>query len=474
VQDAAPTVPTAPAAPSAAASTPAPPRPLAEDFILITCDTLRADHLGAYGEKRPLTPRLDAFAQSALLFEEAYSNAPMTQPSVSCLLTGKLPGEIGVTPGNKTRMPSAAETLAERLRAAGFATAAVVSNYVLRSDPIRPDQVGTRQGFIDFDDRMTARERNRELRERVATDTTDAAIAWLEDPKRDPARRFFLWVHYQDPHGPYVPPDPYAKQVAVEARGEKPLRLGTNNRGRGQLPNYQVLGEERDPAVYRALYAAEVRYFDEELGRLLACLERRHLFERSLVIFTSDHGESLGDHGFWFCHGENVHRELVHVPLLVRTPATKEGRRIAAPASHLDVWPTALEALGLPHEGARGLVLLEPDRLPRHRLLAQFLRLEGNRPDWSALSDGRWRVVWNDEDDVPMLFDVRADPGELHDLHERFPERAAEMRRQFEELEASLVDVPDDGGKDGMTEEERARLKALGYADDGDDKEGGG
>src|SRR6185503_7018362 len=381
--------------------------------ILITCDTLRADRLGFDGFTGATSPNLDELAQEALVFDCAWSTAPLTGPALAALLTGRLPEELGLA-DNRNVLAGAATTLAERLSTAGIATAAVVSNWVLRRRPELPG-AGVQQGFAHFDDRMETPEGNRpDLRERGARETTDAALAWLDSldsrASSDAARSsepFFLWVHYQDPHGPYTPP-PECLAPLQEAAGEAELEVGTDQRGRGVLPSYQVVDGERRPAAYRARYEAEIRYFDRELGRLLAGLRARGLFERALLVFTADHGESLGEHGYWFSHGQHLHQELVHVPLLVRPPGgVAPARRVSAPASHLDLFPTVLGVFGLDPGPTRGLDLLAAE-LPAERVLPQSLR-----GGWSA-SDARHRLLV--EQGRQQLYDLAADPREEHDL----------------------------------------------------------
>jgi len=438
--------------------------------LLITCDTLRADRLGAYGYERGTSPELDALAAEGAVFEEAYATAPMTQPSISSLLTGRLPEHIGVARGNLRRLPAEVETIAERLSAAGVETGAVISNWVLRRAPAEQGDVGAQQGFDHFDDRMEKRERNREAFERLAPDTTDAAIEWLAG--RGDAQPFFLWVHYQDPHGPYTPPRTLRQEFASEALNEPELPAGESVLGHRQIPSYQLLKGERRPSVYRDRYDAEIRYFDRELGRLLAWLRTRGWLDQSTVVFTADHGESLGEHDYWFCHGENVHREVVRVPLIVVSPRGPRGR-IDAVASLIDVWPTVMEAFDVDPGPTLGRSLLRPTGpVDEGRLVGQSLFPRGDRTRWWAVSDGRWRVLWNDEAPTPQLFDVAVDPYEQDDLAAEHPERVARMVGDWR----ALVDAGAEGAVElgaemgGRGEEDvTGALRYLGYVDGGEE-----
>jgi len=445
----------------------------ARNVILITCDTLRPDRLGVYGCERPTSPRLDAFAREAVVFDTAYSSAPWTRPALSSLMTGRYPEEVGAAPSNVRRMPAEVETLAERIAAHGIATAAVVSNGLLRRPPPEQGDVDLAQGFQDYDDRMTSREAHRDMPERGAAQTTDAALAWLDQHEAQGAAQFFLWIHYQDPHGPYTPPPSLAEAFDRPPTSEPELPLGKTMSGLRQIPFYQVLAglggrPEQHPSVYRDRYDAEIAYFDSQLGRLLNGLALRAWWPDALVIVSADHGESLGEHEHWFCHGESVSLEAVRVPLIVRFPRGESGppakdvggvRRVEALAGHVDVWPTVLETLGLPIDGARGVSLLR-SAPPAERVLFQsFLPPDEKRLEWAA-TDGRWRAVWG-SDGVVRLFDHAQDPREEHDL-------AGEQPQIAERLKASSQSSLH-GGVEGvqapMDEAALRDLRALGYAE---------
>jgi arylsulfatase len=451
------------------------PRGPARRVVLITCDTLRADRLGLYGCERPISPNLDAFAREGVVYEEAYATSSMTQPALSSLLTGRYPGEIGCVPGNARILPSEVETLAERLVQERIDTAAVVSNWVLRRVGAEAGDVGVQQGFAHFDDSMSRRERNRPVFERTAGDTTDAAIAWLEAGARE-SHPFFLWVHYQDPHGPYTPPPDIAASLAQEPSPEtEQLPFAESSSGQGAIPRYQRLGAERGASVYRQRYEAEVAYFDREVGRLLDHLRSRGLYQDALIVFSADHGESLGEHDYWFCHGENLYREVVRVPLVVRFPAGSaelpapgpDGyRRQKRIAGHLDLFPTVLEALGLPPAPSRGLSLFAAE-LPDERTLAHVLECppEKGIPRWWAASDGRYRVVWNEVDGKYRLFDIRRDPEERSDIADSDRDRIRRMLEDWKEIADNPLGVAVEGSSLELSEETLEALEHLGYVE---------
>ncbi len=318
--------------------------------FLLTVDTLRADHLGSYGNALGLTPNLDRLAQRAERFTRAYATAPFTLPSIASLLSGRYPKELGIV-ANIGNLPPEFPTLAKRLGQKGFTSGAVVSSFVLRS------YTGLNAGFTVYDERFPQREKVRGAPERIAGPTTDAAIETLDRLLEDDEEHIFLWVHYQDPHGPYTPPEGfrerYLPQESASQGGE--LRLQLSARGIGGIPNYQHLRGRRDVAFYRAGYDGEVSYMDREVGRLLQAIAERGLEREAMIIFTSDHGEGLGEGGYWFAHGEYLRDPSMRVPLLIHTPG-RSPRKRAWPGSSIWV-PTVLcpgaICLQTRHQGGR-------------------------------------------------------------------------------------------------------------------------
>ncbi len=395
----------------------------ARRVILITCDTLRADRLGMYGYQRDTSKQLDRLAAEATVYDSAWCTAPVTVPALSSLHSGLLPHEIGATYTNRNQMPSEVVTIAERVRQAGLTTAAFVSNGVLKRPPAEMGDVGLQQGFELYNDDMKSRELQRPIVERVAPDCADAALQWLQARKAAGDDEFFLWVHFQDPHGPYTPPpemDVYKGKLDGERLPVADKSVGVRN----AIPAYQYLPEEsmdgvRDggAARYADLYDAEIRYFDQHAGRVLQWLRDQGWYEDALIIFTADHGESLGERGWWFCHGESVHAEQTRVPLLVRAPGatgTSKAAREARMVSHLDLKPTILDALGVETAAARGVSLLA-GRPPAERPLSAYLGNPSQSKVAYAISDGRWRLVLDSRDPI-SLHELGTDPLEQVNL----------------------------------------------------------
>lgn len=205
-------------------------------IILITVDALRPDHLSCYGYPKNTSPNINRFAEDALLFENCLSHAPSTRPSFASILSGFLPHETKIVE-NHMCLPTEVEILPEILRRQGYKTVAVVSNYVLRK------KGGWDQGFMIYDDIMNERELVRRWPERIAVHTTDRTVELLKQFHKDP---LFMWVHYQDPHGPYTPPGSFAREFLDPNQEPRHLRLNKSLSGRGGIPAYQQLGSHRD------------------------------------------------------------------------------------------------------------------------------------------------------------------------------------------------------------------------------------
>ena len=274
--------------------------------LLVSIDTLRADHLGTYGYRGGTSPNLDRLASRAVVFDAAFSPAPLTLPAHAALLTGRLPFRTGVRVNGPGRIGDGVPLLAEAFQRAGFATAAFIGSLVLRSDH------GLARGFDLFDESFAANESRPpgEWRaERRGDEVVDRAIRWLEGPAAD--RRFFLWLHLYDPHAPYDPPSPYRDRFASQP------------------------------------YDGEVAAADAALGRLLDLLDRTGRAGSTAVAVVGDHGESLGEHGE-ATHGLFLYDATLRVPFLLAPPGRGPGVRVGAPVSLVDLSPTLREAAALP------------------------------------------------------------------------------------------------------------------------------
>jgi len=430
-------------------------------LVVVLVDTLRADHLGAYGSDVP-TPVLDAFAEEAAVFREARSPTSWTKPSVATLLTGRHPWQHRATT-HRAMLPATERLLSERLADAGFRTAAFVTNAYISAD------YGFERGFHHFDHAKTL-----PPDERPGGSRAPAVIRrvdrWLAgDGRPGPEDRLFLYVHLTDPHSPYRPPAallaerdplPYAGPVDFEAR---PKVLEAVRDGELSL-------DLRDRERLRALYAAEVMSLDAALEALFTSLDRHGVADDAAILFTSDHGEELLEHGS-VLHGHALHEELIRIPFMLRAPGMK-GLRLSEPVGLVDVVPTALSLLGLPAERA----LPGMDLLPVLRgALPPASRLppvSARRSQARALVVGRFKLVERAAQSpyasLPFLYDLARSPDEKEEISLERPHLLRALRGW---LGRALA--PTGGGDPGNPRPEalageldpttEAQLRALGY-----------
>jgi choline-sulfatase len=389
-----------------------------ERVILVTIDTLRADRLGCYGREGARTTTLDGIAAQGVRFEAALSPAPLTLPSHASLMTALDPPDHGVRHNSVFRLEADLPTLAERMRASGFETAAFVGAMVLERE------FGLARGFETYDDQMPPRWGTGHMRraERTADALVDAAIAWIENA---PAR-FFLWVHFYDPHSDYEPPPRYARE----------------------FPD--------DP------YAGEIAFVDAELGRLLGTLHRRWPDGRTLAVVASDHGESLFEHDEP-THSYGIYDSTQRIPLLMQGPGLPRGRVVNTMVRLIDVAPTVLALSGAgPLPGATGRDLLAEIEGTSGRGRVAYLETLGTQFDmgWSPLLGIRTERYKYVRAPRPELYDLRSDPGETRNL-------AEDATGLVQELDALLATKLASGRPVrpnlSPNDDQRARLESLGY-----------
>ncbi len=409
-------------------------------MVLVVIDTLRPDHMGAYGSRRGATPRLDAFAAQATLFESAIAQAPHTIPSVLQLMTSRY--AQGLEIGERDT------TLAEALRSAGYDTLAVVENPNFEQHPTAH---GLRRGFRRFY-RNGVLDPDDLAQQLYKTNTSaDAVTAQIVRAlrTRDPARPLFLWAHYFDPHDPYLPP--FADDLETLARRAPPGAPTGDVRASAlyrQSPPPVLAPDEQARIV--ALYDAEVAYADQAVGELFEALRREGLFERALVILTSDHGESLGEHGVW-THGRSAWDPEIRVPLVVRRPGQARAERVPDAVELLDVFPTVLDVAGLSPAGLR----LDGQSLFRRAPRPAFLFWK----EWQVVRTREWKLVQAGE--LVSLYRIDRDPGEARDLIDTQAEVARTLLRARDERLRSAGATAEE-----LDQRSRAaweRLRALGY-----------
>ncbi|MHC4214826.1 MAG: sulfatase [Planctomycetota bacterium] len=425
-----------------------------QNIILVVVDTLRPDHLGCYGYSRNTSPNIDQFATDSLLFENCFAHAPSTSASVASILSGFLPHETKVT--NKTVMSKQLRTLPLLLRPHGYKTSAVVSNYVFRE--IR----GWDNGFDKYDAEMKDHELNRKnIIERLAKHTTDRAIKVLKKFRKD---NLFMWIHYQDPHGPYTPPAAFAKLFKNTADKPRLLKLNNIGSGRRGIPHYQKLGANRDFHHYLSQYDSEIRYADEHIKRLFDTLKRLELYSDSLIIFTADHGEGMGEHDYYFAHGEYLYNTLTHVPLIIKCPAKSTGRKTDF-VQHIDIVPTILKYSHIdPDPRLRGCDLRTEIPVGREIFAKMETAMVRDNFKYSILADG-FKLIHTPLYDRYELYNMTEDFNEeldlVNDPHHRTRTEDLKIRlkriRKQDLLQLGTIKSPK------LTDEELEKLKSLGY-----------
>jgi len=424
---------------------------------------VRPDYLTCCGCSKKTSPNIDKFAADSLLFENCLSHAPETRVSFASILSGFLPHETRIIKNifqeSRTTtmlLPSGVTTLAEILQRQGYKTAAVISNYVLRRTQ------GYEQGFMIYDDTMSGLDMNRRWPERTAEYTTNRAIELLKQFHKDD---LFIWIHYQDPHGPYTPPEPFASLFRNPAKKPRHLKVNNSLSGYGGIPYYQRLGKNTNYYYYISQYEGEIRYQDEHFKRLITALKQLGLYDSALIILTSDHGEGMGEHNYYFAHGENLYNHQLHVPLIIKYGKALTGRRTDL-VQHIDIIPTIFKILSMkPDSRFRGRDLCKQYEMEREIFAEMISPLVRERIKFSLVMDGL-KLIYTPLFKQYELYQLKIDPYETHNLINaaKYRERAKDLNSrlmricQEDFLNIQIVDKPRK-----LTDEEIEKLKSLGY-----------
>jgi choline-sulfatase len=416
------------------------------NVVLITLDTTRADHLSCYAKPKASpgssasreggpdaatggarTPHLDALAARGVLFTHATAQVPLTLPSHACIMTGAYPPVHGLRDMGGFVLEKTHPTIASIAHSAGFETAAFVGSRVLSK------QFGLANGFTTYDDDMKGQTEEGLpglFPERRASVVTDHALQWL---KKNGGRKFFLWVHYYDPHAPYAPPEPYRHTYA------------------------------------RDLYSGEIAYMDEQVGRLLDGMKELGLSGHTLIVAMGDHGESLGEHGE-LTHGVFLYDSTLHVPLIIAGPGVPAGRVIEEQVRSIDVMPTILAFLHLsPGNEAQGANLWPVmERSTGSPTDSAYLETIYPRTylGWSELRGVRtdkWAFISAPKSE---LYDLESDPGETNNVVDRHPEVADVLRTRMWTL-SGLSSGREELVPSPLDDQTRRQLNALGYVSAG-------
>jgi arylsulfatase A-like enzyme/Flp pilus assembly protein TadD len=395
--------------------------------LLVTIDTLRADRVGAYGNRLGLTPTLDRLAREGLRFERAYAHVPVTLPSHTTIMTGSYPMTNGVRDNGSFRFDGKRPTLAGVLKAAGYRTGAFVGAFPVDA------RFGLNSGFDVYDDQYGSRPAGGELSvlERPAEQVLASAYSWIvqvaasNGPAPAPGP-WFAWVHLYDPHDPYVPPEPFKSRFAGD------------------------------------LYSGEVAYTDTTLGATLERLLGSGALTHTLVVVASDHGESLGEHGER-THGLFAYDATIRVPLIVWAPPAIRPAVVSSTARLIDVMPTLLDLVGIdppPAMDGRSLRSLAGGESPPDDPGSYFEALNANLTrNWAPLTGLVRNGLKLIDLPVPELYDMKADPTEHQNVYAHRRDLVAPLERQLDAL-TSHAARPPAGPVDSETQQ---RLRSLGY-----------
>jgi arylsulfatase A-like enzyme/4-amino-4-deoxy-L-arabinose transferase-like glycosyltransferase len=483
------------------------------NVLIITVDTLRSDHLHCYGHFPATSPVMDALSRRSALFTTTYCQFPRTTPSHATIFTGLLPAQHGSTM-NVQPIKTGIVTLAEILSGEGYQTGAVVASAVISARASNLDR-----GFEFYEDatfssvnatptpyraggsRVEIDESERpELRQsetirfapgmgemhdqltpydRPGNEVTDIALKWLRNLKNKP---FFLWLHYFDPHSPYSPPHPYGPMFShyYSSKGTPVDVLGMQRRG--------VPFDLNDYNMFHGLYDGEIRFADYQMGRVFRYLERIGYLENTIIVLTSDHGESLGEYRGYVGHGEYLNEGSMKIPMIVTIPGMTTSRIIDEPVQTLDVFDTVLDILNVQHNVDTSGISLKPLLANEHcisperpvfmqsamgsregadRVVLRFGMLQGQykyvaQIEIEQKEHREGRVIVTDEILRDFsLYDIENDPNEQFNLLETRPDLVTAFRKRMLENVSKFSDPIRDGHE--LSEEDMKILKALGY-----------
>jgi arylsulfatase A-like enzyme len=477
------------------------------NIVLVTMDTVRADHLSCYGYQRITTPNLDRLSQEGVLFKNAYATNSWTLPSHASIFTGMFPTKHGAdhssTPAQDIRTQKGEilrwkemiaksfsklsddnHTLAEILSEKGYRTAGIIGGIFCNSI------FGLDQGFDYYDDEIPYLNTKffvvyhvvdhvfslddfftqyGYLGKRIAADLNNSAFKWLEKNHEHP---FFLFINYMDAHAPYLPPPPYdryfgkdSKDIIVSryAKGDSSFLTAEKNLINSVLAgSHQLTPEEREHII--VLYDGGIRYLDHYLGLLFAKLKALEIYDNTLIIISSDHGETFGEH-HQMEHGRTLYEEVLRVPLIIRHPSAYLQRGVVEKrVSLVDLMPTILSFLRYPiPSGIDG----ENMEKSNHLLIAElFLGMSKKNhkgtSDLRALYEGKEKYIWA-SNGSNQLYNLEKDPQEEENLIEKFPSKAEAMQKSLDRWLSSFKPLKAEGKKVAITKSTEEKLRALGY-----------
>ena len=390
------------------------------NIILISIDTLRADRLSCYGYKYKTTPNIDALAQEAVLFENCFTNIPLTMPSHASMLTGLIPPVHGVHDNNRTSLDDSVVTLPERLKEEGYATYGIISAEVLNK------RFGLNQGFDVYDDTFDDKTNKAQyVMQRTGDETAAHALKWLEENQD---KKKFMFIHFYDPHDDYEPPAPYDKQ-------------------------------------FKHPYDGEIAFTDHCIGQVIDKLRSLGQYKNALIVIVGDHGEMLGEHGESL-HGFYIYNNVLRVPMVIKPAGRAKAHRIGDNTTVIDITPTILSQAGIEvPSDMHGVNLSEYFTRSNHHILDRFIFSESLTPtkyngnSLLGIINNQWHYIQTTQ---PELYNRINDPDELNNLINSEPKRADYLKKHLRQV---IDDASTVGNASSIVSDypQRAALKSLGY-----------
>lgn len=422
------------------------PRP---NILFITFDTTRVDQLSPYGSRELETPNIQKLADEGVLFENVYAQAPQTLPNHASIFTGLYTITHNVV-SNGQKLDERALTLAEVLKRYNYNTGAIVSAAPLMK------VFNLDQGFDHYDDDFSAPDLLHGLKgllrffsankinmqsDRKGHETARLAVRWIKSASKK-GKPFFLWVHFFDPHKPYDYRPDFERPELIEDPVDLVQQDGT-----------------------RAAYASEIQFADHNMGKILTALETLGIADKTLTVFTADHGESLGEHEY-LGHRQHVYENIIRVPLIIRWPQFLPiARRIAVPAMSIDIMPTLLSLLEVPHlpDSFQGRDMLAVRQQKPRKIYSLAVKLFTKAPIRRTMIYGDYKFIEFDQPERNALYDIRTDPLEQRNLIQDIPLEALQVQWQ-EDIQQWWDNNSNSLVSDfKMTSEQLERLKSLGY-----------
>jgi choline-sulfatase len=414
------------------------------NVLLISIDTCRADHLGCYGYPLDTTPNIDAIASEGIVFEHALSPLPFTLPAHCTMLTGTIPPYHGVIDNTDYKLNDGDVTLADLLREKGYLTAGFVSSFILDS------QFGLGQGFDFYDDDFEPANDTMDINQQSGGETTQDVIEWLGTHKDE---KNFVFLHYYDPHFTYEPPEPFASKFR-------------------NVPPPKHVTTRFEQALFDG-YAGEIAYTDHCIGQVVDKLRQLGLYDSTMIIITSDHGEMLGQHGEGF-HGYFIYQPAIRVPLIIKLPQLSKHRRITSTVGLVDIVPTVCSVLGIdlstPVQGQDLSPCFDSDWLPpsdRHLFCQSLEPTKYNANSLLGVVTDRYKYIKTTRSE---LYDLVEDPYELNNIAVEQADRSQTMEERLRQILQETTRGKE-GGKEHLDNQTRERLESLGYIGGSVDKD---